>query len=83
MAANYTGPVFVIDGSADLPFCGRNCYAPAPSGGDQAQAVKSLYPATSNFTSSILLNTGHGIALSATSNDASEQIMHFIIANGL
>lgn len=83
MATNYTGPVFVIDGAADLPFCGRNCYAPAPSDGDQAQAVKALFPATSNFSSFILPHTGHGIALSDTSSEASEQILSFIIANNL
>jgi pimeloyl-ACP methyl ester carboxylesterase len=61
VATNYKGPILVIDGARDLPFCGRNCYAPAPTGGNLAEAVKMLFPATSNFTSSILPNTGHGI----------------------
>lgn len=60
-AANYKKPVFVQDGARDLPFCDRNCYAPAPSAPDQPLAVKMLYPAASNFTTSIIPHTGHGI----------------------
>lgn len=61
VAQNYSGPVYVIDGSRDFPFCERNCYAPAPSGGNQADAVKMLYPTAKNFTTYIIPETGHGI----------------------
>ncbi|UZJ56111.1 hypothetical protein CBS101457_005431 [Exobasidium rhododendri] len=85
VAKNYTGPVYVIDGERDLPFCGRNCFAPVPASPDenQASAVKALYPSASNFSSFILPETGHGIVVHRTSALSSELIMDFIISNNL
>merc|ERR1712029_1217125 len=39
-ATQFNGPVAVVDGHEDFPFCFGNCSAPA----NKAQAVKALYP---------------------------------------
>ena len=54
MAANYTGPVFVVTGQQDALFCGNgNRHTSIPDCGSgsnsQISAVKTLYPAASNF----------------------------------
>jgi hypothetical protein len=60
--SNFTGPVYVIDGAGDFPFCDRNCYAPTPTAATIPEGVKMLYPSASNFSTFIIPETGHGIS---------------------
>ncbi|CAO1615433.1 unnamed protein product [Sympodiomycopsis kandeliae] len=76
-ASDFKGPVFVISGEHDLPFCSGNCTA------DKLDGVKMLYPQTANFTSSIVPETGHGLVPHYTGPDSQVQTLEFIMANGL
>lgn len=80
---NFTKPVFVINGNEDLPFCYRNCEAPVAGGMTIIEATKMLYPTAKNFTVATLPNTGHGIASHPTSPMGNEEILSYIMANGL
>lgn len=75
----YTGPVDVVDGQNDWPFCQGNCSYPM----DLAAAAKSLYPMTKNFTSYLAPNCGHGLNLHYAATAAFEQIQAFVAGNGL
>lgn len=81
-AKNYTGPVFVIDGERDFPFCGRQCNAPSGNYSDMAAASQQLFPATKNFTSYLQPFTGHGISISPYSGEVYERVLAQIIATG-
>lgn len=81
-AQNFTGPVFVIDGQQDLPFCNSDCTT-TTNGSTIPEQVKTLYPVTKNFTSSIVPNSGHGLSNGYTASDAYEQVLSFIVSNGL
>lgn len=75
---NYTGAVDVVDGTNDWPFCQGNCTYPT----DQAAAAKSLYPATSNFTSYLAAGAGHGLNLHYSATAAYNQIQAFVASHG-
>lgn len=81
-ASNFTGPVLVINGNEDFPFCNSNCSS-VVNGSTIPEGVKSLYPTASNFSSVIVPQTGHGISAHYSSSAAYEQVMSFIIANKL
>ncbi|KZS98120.1 hypothetical protein SISNIDRAFT_448259 [Sistotremastrum niveocremeum HHB9708] len=61
-ATNFTGRVLVVTGITDSFFCGGNC-AENVNGTTPPNLVAGLYPVTSNFSSYIPLDTGHGINL--------------------
>lgn len=82
-AINFTGPVFVVDGTRDFPFCGRQCDVASGLSENKAEAVKVLYPASTNFSASLVPYTGHGITAHHNSAQASEQIISFLKANQL
>ncbi|MCO5596093.1 hypothetical protein L7F22_050153 [Adiantum nelumboides] len=81
-AKNYTGPVFVVDGERDFPFCGRQCNAPSGNYSDMAAASQQLFPVTKNFTSYLQPYTGHGISISPYSGEVYERVLAQIIATG-
>lgn len=77
----FTGPVDVVDGQFDLPFCQGDCLA---GGKDQAAAVgAALYPHSSNFQSYVAAGAGHGLNLHYSAPLAYDQINGFLKSNGL
>ena len=70
--------VFVTSGRRDLPFCGGDCQA-----GDVVSGVQALYPATKNFTSYIVPDTGHGIVPHYTGPQSQRMTVQFFADNGL
>lgn len=74
----FTGPVDVVNGMNDWPFCQGNCSYPT----DLTSAVKSLYPMTKNFTTYLGAGAGHGLNLHYAATAAFEQIQSFIVGNG-
>lgn len=80
-ASNFTGPIDVVDGEFDLPFCQGNCHMPM----NQAAAVKpALYPAASAGSQYYLAPAaGHGINTHYSAKMAYTQIQDFAKANGL
>ncbi|TGO12115.1 hypothetical protein BTUL_0094g00270 [Botrytis tulipae] len=65
MTNNYAGPVMVIDGDADLPYCGSDCLATGGVADSLAAMVKDSFPnvGENDFEAYIQPNTGHGINL--------------------
>lgn len=63
MSNDYTGPVMVIDGDSDLPYCGFDCLATGGAADSLAAMVKDNFPNVGgeDFESYIHPNTGHGI----------------------
>jgi len=81
-AMNFTGPVAVVNGDNDLPFCFGNCSYPT----NQAEAVfPMLYPNLNSSMSDSLLvpTTGHGINLHYSAVSAYDWIQSFIKSQGL
>lgn len=79
-AKQFTGPIDVVDGENDLPFCQGNCNLPT----NQAAAVKAaLYPAASAGSQYYLAaGAGHGLNTHYSAKAAYTQIMSFVKANG-
>ncbi len=80
-ATAFTGPVDVVDGENDWPFCQGNCNVPT----DQAAAVKAiLYPAASAGSQSyIAKGAGHALNMHYSATAAFQQIQSFVKTNGL
>ncbi|KAI5203873.1 alpha/beta-hydrolase [Aureobasidium subglaciale] len=78
VASNFTGPVAIVNGDADLPFCFGNCSYPM----NLAQAaVTMLYPAASATGNYLAPLTGHGVNLHYTALDAYKYIGSFLKQN--
>lgn len=81
----FTGPVLVITGQHDVPFCGGNCYGTA-QGIDAANipaGVTAAYPAASVFEAYIQPNTGHGLNFHYNATAGYQVIQDFLGSNGL
>lgn len=79
-APGFTGPVAVVNGDADYPFCSGNCSYPT----NLAAAVKpAVYPNVASFASYLAPSTGHGLNLHYTAVAAYEFIQAFLGKNGL
>ena len=79
-AKNFTGPVAVVNGDNDLPFCFGNCSYPT----NQAALVfPALYPNTNKTGTLLVPTTGHGINLHYSATSAYEWIQSFIKSQGL
>lgn len=81
-ATNFTGPVDVVNGAADWPFCMGNCSYPTNLA---AAAATMLYPAVSNNTRSNYLapGAGHGVNLHYAAGGAYQQIQTFLGSSNL
>lgn len=81
VAKEYTGPIDVVDGDSDWPFCMGNCTVPM----NQAAAVKgALYPMASDKSQYYLApNCGHGVNLHYAATGAYNQIQAFVKSVGL
>jgi len=79
-APEFKGPIDVVDGENDLPFCQSNCLVPE----NKVAAVKSdLYPnAAVSSTYYIGKGAGHGLNLHYVAMDAYQHIFSFINSNG-
>lgn len=85
MMNKFAGPVMVIDGDADLPYCGSNCLAMGGNATSIPATVKRNFPsvADSNFSTVIQPNTGHGIDLHYNATGAYNVISKFLNSKGL
>lgn len=81
----FTGPVFVITGQHDVPFCGGNCYGMAQNitAVNIPAGVKTAYPAASAFEAYIQPNTGHGLNFQYNATAGYQVILDFLASNGL
>lgn len=57
---NFAGPVHIVTGERDLPYCGGDCLA-APTGYPNIPSTsKANFPNAADFTVTIIPNAGHG-----------------------
>lgn len=79
-APEFAGPIDVVIGQYDLPFCQSNCLIPD----NKAVAVKGvLYPnAAAGSTYYVAEGAGHGLNLHYSAPQAYQQIFKFIASNG-
>ncbi|MCJ1353418.1 MAG: hypothetical protein MMC33_003404 [Icmadophila ericetorum] len=80
-ATNFTGPVDVVVGLQDFPFCKGDCLSPS----DQAvTTIPSLYPAASKGSQSFIVpDSGHFINAHYNAPLEFEQINKFLTSNSL
>ncbi|KZT28740.1 hypothetical protein NEOLEDRAFT_1239282 [Neolentinus lepideus HHB14362 ss-1] len=79
-ATSFTGPVHVVTGANDWPFCFNDCYAvPANSTYTSIpEYVQELYPVTSNFSVYIPENTGHAVNAHYSAPDVYQEMLAFV-----
>ncbi|KAJ4320398.1 hypothetical protein N0V84_005892 [Fusarium piperis] len=78
---SYTGPVFVVTGDRDVPFCGGNCMA---TGGVDSElpslldTSKKYFPKASRLNTTVIPGTGHGMNLEYTCGQTYDAILDFL-----
>ncbi|QIW98327.1 hypothetical protein AMS68_003845 [Peltaster fructicola] len=78
----FSGPVLIITGERDIPYCGGNCLAP-PTGYDSIPAYSKNYIANANpFDVVIVPGAGHGLNLEYTHPFTFGTINNFFVQNG-
>jgi hypothetical protein len=78
-ASSFTGPVNIVAGQFDYPFCHGNCNSELASA-----TIPALYPAanTTGSQSYIVPNSGHSINAHYTAQESFSQINSFLASNG-
>ncbi|KAL4868777.1 hypothetical protein BDV12DRAFT_185663 [Aspergillus spectabilis] len=79
-AANFTKPVLMISGQADLPFCGGKCNGIL--NGEESQSP-FVFPSASPFTTYVQPDAGHGLNLHHNASAAYDVINSFLGGNSL
>ncbi|KAL6250998.1 hypothetical protein RBB50_001206 [Rhinocladiella similis] len=82
--SSFTGPVLVITGERDMPFCGGNCLPPTANGSlDLVAAVQEVFPGTKHFDAFVVPDAGHGLNLEYSHETTYQYISNFLVGNGL
>lgn len=82
MKSNFEGPVFVITGSNDLPFCGGDCLSTGGASSSIPAAAKAVFPSAKKFTTVIQPNTGHGLNMHYNATAGYKKLSSFLKAEG-
>ncbi|PHH87837.1 hypothetical protein CDD83_8353 [Cordyceps sp. RAO-2017] len=64
--SNFNGPVMIVTGDKDIPFCGGNCHntkAINGSAADLLELSRNNFKAASVFNTTIIKHAGHGLNL--------------------
>lgn len=85
MMSPFTGPVLVITGEHDVPFCGGNCYGSVPNSTatNIPAGVAAAFPAASTFEAYIQPGTGHGLNFQYNATAGYQVIQDFLGKSGL
>jgi pimeloyl-ACP methyl ester carboxylesterase len=80
----FTGPVQVVTGRQDGPYCAGDCLATGdPAKRNIPAGIEMYLPEASNFTTLIPEDTGHGLNLHYSAVAAYQQIQEFLKANDI
>lgn len=82
-STSFSGPVFVITGEQDQPFCGGDCYATGTDAPNIPAEAAPLFPNAKPFETYIQPNTGHGINAHYNSTASYEVVQNWLKAHGL
>ena len=85
MMSSFAGPVFVMTGEHDVPFCGGNCYGMVPNitAANIPAGVQKAFPQASAFEVYIQPGTGHGLTFSYNATAGYQVIQDFLTKHGL
>jgi pimeloyl-ACP methyl ester carboxylesterase len=85
LSSSFKGPVLVLTGEHDVPFCGGNCYGQVTGTNfsNIPEDVVMAFPSASAFTSYIQPNTGHGLNFHYNATAGYQVIQDFLASNGL
>ena len=79
----FAGPVHIVTGERDIPYCGGNCLA-APTGYSSIPETSKQYlPNAQNFEVTIIPGAGHGLNLEYTHPQTYSSILNYFVQNGL
>ena len=81
--STFTGPVLVITGERDVPFCGGDCLATGGVGSSIPAAAQKALPDASPFEAFIVPAAGHGLNLEYSHETTYQHISQFLVGNGL
>jgi pimeloyl-ACP methyl ester carboxylesterase len=78
----FTGPVLIITGERDLPFCGGDCFATGnPNLPNIPSISKQFLPKADHFEVFIVPKAGHGLNLEYSHKISYEKIHQFLMGN--
>ncbi|KAK5946173.1 hypothetical protein PMZ80_000313 [Knufia obscura] len=81
---SFGGPVLVVTGERDTPYCGGDCLATGdPSLASIPAASKMFFPNAQNFNASITPGAGHGLNLQYSHPITYNTIFSYLSQNGL
>jgi pimeloyl-ACP methyl ester carboxylesterase len=85
MMSPFTGPVFVITGEHDIPFCGGNCFGQVPNSTASSipAGVGTAYPSASVFDAYVQPGAGHGLNFQYNATAGYRVIQDWLASNGL
>ncbi|CAG8364516.1 unnamed protein product [Penicillium salamii] len=83
MQSKFTGPVMIISGSNDFPFCGGDCLATGGGEDSIPAAAKMAFPSAKAFSAVVQPNTGHGLNFHYNATGGYKQIADFLGQQGL
>jgi pimeloyl-ACP methyl ester carboxylesterase len=84
-SSSFAGPVLVITGEQDVPFCGGNCYGQVmgTNYSNIPEGVAVAFPSASAFASYIQPDTGHGLNFHYNATAGYQVVQDFLASNGL
>jgi pimeloyl-ACP methyl ester carboxylesterase len=84
-SSSFAGPVLVLTGEHDLPFCGGNCYGKLPGSTDATllAGFAAAYPASKAFETYVQPTTGHGLNFHYNATAGYKVIQNFLAGHGL
>lgn len=81
--SQFSGPVLVITGGRDVPFCGGDCLATGdPSIASIPAGVQAFVPNSKSYETFIVPKAGHGLNLEYSASETYQHIGNFLAANG-
>ena len=79
----FAGPVHIVTGGRDLPYCGGDCYA-APDGLPNIPSSSAkMLPNAKNFKVNIIGQSGHGLNLEYDHPTTYATMLDYLLQNGL
>ncbi|KAK2616475.1 hypothetical protein QQS21_000517 [Conoideocrella luteorostrata] len=82
--SNFTGPVMIITGDRDIPFCGGNCMNTMAIKDVSANLIehsKGSFKQASAFQATVIPEAGHGLNFGFSAGNAYKAITDFVKAN--
>ncbi|KIV88399.1 hypothetical protein PV10_08085 [Exophiala mesophila] len=83
--STFQGPVLVVTGERDVPFCGGDCRATGDDSNNATiiDAVEEYFPNATVFEAFLVPSAGHGLNLEYSHNTTYQYIAQFLQTNGL